>query len=146
MKTNNYFKFGLLLEGIILMGMGCYFIFFRPPLLPEDYRYIGTSNIEINNHIPGLTFWLKKVFIVLGGYIVSAGSLMLYLGISQKKRTISSLIVILVSGLSSTGLMTAINFFIDSDFKWMLLAFTLPWTLSIASYFRSDTEASIKTF
>lgn len=127
------------------MGIGFYFIFLRPPLLPEDYSYIGTSE-AINNDIPGLVVWLRKVFIVLGGYIFSAGLLMpsLEMNNGQEKRTPSLFIVILVTGLSSIGLMTIINFIIDSDFKWLLLVLALPWPFSLASYFHSEAEISIK--
>jgi hypothetical protein len=44
------------------MAMGIYFIFFRPALLPEDLRYIGSSIGEIQKSISGLGAWLHKVF------------------------------------------------------------------------------------
>lgn len=37
-----------------------------------------------------------------------------------------------VSGLVSIGGMAVTNFAIDSDFKWLLLAFTLPWVVALA--------------
>lgn len=51
------------------MGIGIYFIFLRPPLLPEDARYMDTTLAEIQAAAPGLVRWLQKVFWVLGGYI-----------------------------------------------------------------------------
>jgi hypothetical protein len=131
------FRFGMLTQGIILIGMGCYFVFLRPALLPEDFNYIGTSEIEINNNLPGLTHWLQKVFVVLGGYIAASGSLMLYFGIAKDyQRSIILFIIILISGLTSIVMMAAVNFVIHSDFKWLLLLFTTPWMFSILTYFR----------
>ena len=40
--------------------------------------------------------------------------------------------VVALSGLVSIGGMAVTNFAIDSDFKWLLLLFTLPWVLAIA--------------
>jgi hypothetical protein len=39
--------------------------------------------------------------------------------------------VIALSSLTSIGWMTIVNFMIDSDFKWLLLAFNLPWILAL---------------
>ena len=117
--------------------MGCYFVFFRPALLPEDLSYIGTSEVEVNRQLPGLTRWLHKVFIVLGGYIITAGSLMIYLGIAENNRNSAALnSATLISGLTSIVTMTVINFIIDSDFKWILLLLTTPWVFSLFTYFK----------
>jgi hypothetical protein len=139
--TNNYFRLGILTQGIILIGMGCYFIFFRPALLPEDLSYMNSSEPEINNHLPGLAHWLQKVFIVLGGYIGASGSLMLYFGIAKDyERSLLLFIIILISGLTSIAMMTAINFIIDSDFKWLLLLLTTPWIFTILTYLRPTSR------
>ena len=74
-QRQKYSKWALLVEGIILVGMGLYFIILRPPMLPEDFNYIHTNATTINDDLPGLLIWLKKVFIVLGGYIVASGML-----------------------------------------------------------------------
>src|SRR5689334_18858794 len=138
---NTFFRLGMLAQGIILIGMGCYFVFLRPVLLPEDLTYIGTSKLEIDNHLPGLTSWLQKVFIVLGGYIGASGSLMLYFGIAKDyQKSILLFIFILISGLTSVVMMAAINFIIDSDFKWLLLLFTTPWIFGILSFFKPNSS------
>jgi hypothetical protein len=138
MNPNNHFRIALLVQGFILIGMGGYFVFFRPALLPEDLDYIGTCEAEISKLIPGLTVWLKKVFIVLGGYILASGLLMFYLGIANKQTKGTTLyIVISLAGLSSIGMMTVVNFVIDSDFKWLLLIFTTPWIFCQFAYFRA---------
>ena len=41
------------------------------------------------------------------------------------------LAVIAVSGFASIGWMAITNFVIDSDFKWILLAFALPWVMAL---------------
>ena len=63
--------------GFIQVGMGLYFVFLRPSLLPEDTRYIGMSLEEIQVAVPGLLDWLEKVFWVMGGYILATGLLIL---------------------------------------------------------------------
>jgi hypothetical protein len=135
-QHQNFFNLSLLIESFILAGMGVYFIFIRAPLLPEDFSYIDTTATEITNSLPGLPIWLKKVFIVLGGYIFTTGLLICYIAISSgSERSIGLFITVFFSGLSSIGLMTAINFIIDSDFKVMVLLFTLPWIISLVAYF-----------
>jgi hypothetical protein len=57
----------LLLSGVILVGMGIYFIFVRPPLLPEDLRFIGSYQVELQMAYPQMSVWLSFVFRVLGG-------------------------------------------------------------------------------
>ena len=91
------------LAGFLLMGMGVYFIFLRPSLLPEDLRYM---NIALPN--------LKET--------------------SFHMRTRGVFTSVAIAGISSIGLMTGINFLIDSDFKWILLTFMLPWVIALTLY------------
>ena len=74
MKPQNFSSYVLALGGIILMGLGLYFIFIRPPLLPEGPRYMGTTLAEIQSTMPGLLIWLRRVFRVLGGSVCSHSS------------------------------------------------------------------------
>jgi uncharacterized protein (DUF983 family) len=37
----------------------------------------------------------------------------------------SAFVIVTIAGLTSIGLMTSVNFIINSDFKWMLFVFTL---------------------
>ncbi len=117
------------------MGIGLYFLFFRPPLLPEDARYMGTTLAEIQVSVPGLTRWLQKVFWVMGGYIFTTGLLTIYIAFSSfKTRTRGAFPVIAVAGLSSISGMTVINFIISSDFKWLLLVSVFPWVAALTLY------------
>ena len=78
-KLKPYSALFLTLEGFLLAGMGIYFVFLRPTLLPEDSKYIGLSLSAIQNNIPGLSVWLQKVFWVMGSYIFTTGLLTMYL-------------------------------------------------------------------
>ena len=125
----------LALAGVILMVVGFYFIFLRPPLLPEDLRYIGTTLSDTNNNIPDLSSWLKKVFWVMGSYIFTTGLLTAYIAVTSfRTRTRGALLVVTIAGFTSIGFMTFVNFIIGSDFKWTLLALTFPWAISLILY------------
>lgn len=122
----------LALGGVILMGMGFYFVFLRPPLLPEDIRFMGATIGQIQNTLPGLEAWLARVFGVLGGFMFATGLLTVYVAATAfRTGKHGVLAVIAVSGIASIGWMAITNFVIDSDFKWILLAFALPWVLAL---------------
>jgi hypothetical protein len=125
----------LTLGGVILIGLGLYFIFIRPAVLPEDPRFMGTTLEQIRSTFPGLLLWLPRVFWVLGGYMVSTGVLTCYLArTSFRSRTPGAAWVAALSGITSIGLMVVVNFLIASDFKWLLLAFTVPWIMALSLY------------
>ena len=133
MKRLPYSAAALALGGIILMGMGAYFVFVRPPLLPEDLRSMGTSLAAIQAAIPGLLVWLRRVFWVLGGYMFTTGLMTVYIALTSfRARASGATLVVAITGLTSIGWMVVVNFLLDSDFKWLLLAFSLPWFLAIA--------------
>ena len=121
--------------GLILMGMGAYFAFLRPPILPEDSRYIGVSLVRIQDSAPGMLPWLSRVFTVLGGYMFATGLLTAYVA-ATSFRTAKPVTtaVVAIAGLASIGWMAITNFQIDSDFKWVLLAFTLPWLIALLPF------------
>lgn len=125
----------LLIAGIILVGLGLYFIFIRPSLLSEDLSYMGSTFQNVTNNIPGLLNWLQKVFWVMGGYIFTTGLLTIFISLTSfRKQLPGTFTIVLLSGVSSIGLMSGVNFIIDSDFKWILLAFTLPWIIALTLY------------
>jgi hypothetical protein len=122
----------LFFGGFILVGLGAYFIFLRPPLLPEDPRYMGTSLEQLRATVPGLLLWLPRVFWVLGGYMLSTGLLTCYIAVTSFRQSApGAAAIVALAGLTSIGLMAGVNFLIDSDFKWLLLSFTAPWPLSL---------------
>jgi hypothetical protein len=129
----------LALHGLILIGLGLYFIFIRPPLLPEDPRFMGTSLIEIQSVIPGLLIWLRRVFWVLGGFMFAVGLLIACTAVTLFQNPSRGVrFVVALASLTSIGWMAVVNFLIDSDFKWMLLGFNLPW---VAALILSWTES-----
>ena len=77
-KLKPYSSSLLTLAGFLLAGIGIYFVFLRPPLLPKDSKYIDLSLSAIQNNIPGLSVWLQKVFWVKGCYIFTTGLLTIY--------------------------------------------------------------------
>jgi hypothetical protein len=64
--------------GLWLVGLGFYFVALRPPLLPEDPRFMGTTLAQIRTAVPGLESWLNKVFTVMGGFMAGAGVLTVF--------------------------------------------------------------------
>ena len=130
-----YSATALALGGGILVSLGLYFAFLRPPLLPEDLRSMGTSLALIEATVPGLLIWLQRVFRVMGGFMFAAGVLTFYVATSGfRKRERSAFLAVAVAGMSSIGLMAIVNFLIDSDFKWLLLGFALPWVCALVLY------------
>ena len=125
----------LAFAGLLLIGMGLYFLFLRPPLLPEDLRHMRTSLAEIEASLPGLLVWLRRVFWVMGGYMFTTGLLTVYVALTVfRARERGVVLVVALAGLTSIGWMAAVNFLIDSDFKWVILGFALLWPLALALY------------
>ena len=83
----------------------------------------------------GLQMWLRKVFWVMGCYIFTTGLLTIFIAFTSfRTRTRGAFGIVLISGFSSIVSMTVVNFIISSDFKWILLIFTLPWVISLILY------------
>jgi hypothetical protein len=121
--------------GIWLVGLGFYFAFLRPALLPEDPRFMGSSVAQIRGTLPGLENWLGHVFVVMGGFMAAAGVLTIYLAATaNSSRRQGGGIVLLLAGLAGVVTMSWINFAIDSNFKWVLLVPALLWLLGVGSY------------
>ncbi len=132
MRSRLIASVSLALGGLILMALGIYFGFLRPSLLAEDSRYMGASLAQIQSAVPGLQPWLARVFGVLGGYMFAFGLLTVYVAATGfRAGSPGANVIICVSGLASIGWMAITNFIIDSDFKWLLLAFTLPWLVAL---------------
>ena len=132
----------LALGGTILMALGLYFAFLRPPLLPEDPRFMGSSLAQVQEALPGLSLWLRRVFWVMGGYIFATGLLTVYLALTAfRSRARGAASVVAVSGLASIGLMVVVNFVIASDFRWLILSFALPWAVALALYWIERSDA-----
>ena len=135
LKLKPYSASMLTLAGFLLIAMGTYFVFLRPPLLPEDLHYVKTTLCVIQYSAPGLSAWLQKVFWVMGSYIFTTGLLTVFISFTSfRTRLRGSFSFVALAGIGSIGSMTVVNFIIDSDFKWILLTFTLPWSTALILY------------
>ena len=120
--------------GVLLVGLGAFFILFRPPLLPEDLRFLGRSGGEIDQFVPQLRKWLRRVFVVLGGHALTAGGLTIFVAATDvREGDITAVVVLALAGATSIGLMAVVNFAIRSDFRWALLAASGLWVAAIAA-------------
>ena len=123
--------------GVWLVGLGLYFIVLRPPLLPEDPRFMGTTLAQIRTAVPGLESWLQKVFTVMGGFMASAGVLTVFVAtVAMPQRLTGTSSTIALSGALTVALMSATNFALDSDFRWLLLVPALVWLAGLVLYLR----------
>lgn len=121
--------------GVWLVGLGLYFVVLRPPLLPEDLRFLGTTLAQTRAAVPGLEGWLEEVFTVMGGFMAGAGVLTVFIAIkAMPLRLQGTSWAIAFAGALTVGLMSATNFALDSDFKWLLLTPALIWLVSLALY------------
>jgi hypothetical protein len=122
----------LAIAGVALIFVGAYFILLRPPLLPEDVRYMALPSGALDVIRPRLEAWLTQVFRVMGGYVLATGILTVTLAVTSfRAHQQSAAIGALIGGTSSIGLMAIINFLIASDFKWVLLGIALLWAGSL---------------
>lgn len=125
----------LIIAGFALIGVGVYFIFLRPPLLPEDVRYLALPASQLDILRPRLELWLTHVFRVMGGHVLATGVLAITLAATAfRTRQKGAAIGVLIGGAASIGWMAAVNFLIDSDFKWVLLGMALLWACSLVLY------------
>ena len=127
--------------GVWLVGLGLYFILLRPPLLPEDLRYMNVDASAVQAAVPGLAGWLDKVFTVMGGFIIGTG--ILTLGLARILLTPGSQalrLTLALAGVSTVGLMSAVNFALHSDYRWLLLAPAMLWAVGWALWASGRTD------
>ena len=125
----------LAVSGIALVGMGLYFIVLRPALLPEDVRYMGLSVGQFDIVGPRLEVWLAQVFRVLGGYVLATGVLTITLAATSfRAHHWGAAIGAMIGCAASIGLMAAVNFAINSDFKWVIFSMALLWAYSLGLF------------
>lgn len=131
------FKVIFIVCGIWLIGLGSYFVFLRPALLPEDLRYVGVTVREIQSAAPRIADWLHRVFTVMGGFMMGAGALLIAVmtnGSQMRKRL--TLIILTLAGVFTVGTMSLTNFQLDSDFRWPLVIPCLLWVVGLVLYQR----------
>ena len=122
--------------GVWLVALGLYFIVLRPPLLPEDTRFMGSSLEQVRAALPGLEGWLQRVFTVMGGFIAGTGVLTLFVAWVAMPSGLKGVSwAIALTGALTVALMSAINFDLQSDFKWLLLVPPLVWLGGLVLHF-----------
>ena len=118
--------------GTTLVGIGGFFVLARPPLLPEDARFMGATIEQISGAVPRLGTWLRHVFWVLGGYIATTGLMVVYVAnTGLRSGSLGALALLAIAGVTSIGWMSVVNFMIRSDFRWALICLDLVWALGI---------------
>lgn len=112
-------------------------------MLPEDIRYMGLSAAQLGAVRPRLEAWLSHVFLVMGGYVLATGVLIVTLAATSfRTHHWAAGIGALIGGAASIGWMAVINFIIDSDFKWSLLVMALLWAASLAVFWFENRRQS----
>lgn len=123
--------------GIALLGIGIYFVFVRPAFLPEDVRYAGASLKQLQAVAPNISEWLRWVFWVLGGYITATGLFAIYFAkTSFQYRSKGAGALATLAGVTSVGIMAAVNIIIHSDFELPLVGLAALWALALVLYRR----------
>ena len=121
--------------GVWMIGLGLYFALLRPPLLPEDPRFMGATLAQIHAAVPGLARWLTHVFVVMGGFMAACGVLTTFLAVTAVPMRLKGTgPTLLLAGTASVLTMSWINFAIDSDFKWLLVLPALLWLGGMVAY------------
>lgn len=129
--------------GLWMVLLGVYFVVLRPALLPEDPRFMGTSAEALRAAAPGLESWLGHVFNVMGGFMVAGGTMTILVAwrfLAQRASGTSSALA--VAGASGVALMSATNFLLHSDFRWLLLVPVLLWLAGLVCYLREDAPGT----
>ena len=131
--------------GATLVVTGLYFILVRPPLLPEDVRYLALPAAQIDAVRPRLELWLGHVFKVMGGYVLATGVLTVTLAATSfRAHHLGAAVGALIGGVASIGLMAYVNFAINSDFKWVLFCMALLWACSLILFWIENRAERVR--
>jgi hypothetical protein len=123
--------------GVLLIGIGAYFVVGRPPFLPEDARYAGATLKDLQTVAPKLGEWLGLVFWVLGGFIAGTGILTVYVSVTAFRfRTPGAGALVALAGIASLGSMAVVNVLIDSAFTLPLVALAALWASAVVLHGR----------
>jgi hypothetical protein len=120
--------------GLYQIGLGFYFILWRPSFLPEDLRFMGSSAAAIRAAAPGSEACLQWVFAVMGGQMIGVGMLAFLAARRQKHgmgASHSETFFLASAAVSTAVLMSGVNFAIGSDLRWLLLAPVALWILAL---------------
>ena len=103
----------------------------RPAFLPEDLRFIGADAAALQA-APGVTSWLRLVFVVLGGYAFTSGLFTASIALTAiRSGRRLPMLLIACAGLTSLGVMVAVNFVLRSDFRYLLAGVGVLWAIAV---------------
>ena len=103
-------------------------------LMPNP-RCMGTTLEHIRISVPGLQAWLQKVFTAIGGFMVAAGVLTVFVATASiPLRLKGTAWIVGTAGALTASLMSASNFALHSDFRWLLLLPALVWLAGLVAY------------
>lgn len=118
------------------IGLGAYFVAFRPPFLPEDLRFVGANAPGFVAEPLRLERWLDLVFLVLGGQMAALGMLLAVVALRLSRQESADRREVILLGLAgglSVAVMCAVNFALRSDSRWVLVFPVLVWSGGLAS-------------
>ena len=121
--------------GVYQTVVGLYFMALRPALLPEDVRFLAIGLASLKTGAPRLETWLHLVFVVLGGQMAAVGALVVGSALQifhAQVRNRRELVWLGAAGLLSVGTMAGVNFALQSDFRWLLIAPGVAWSVGLA--------------
>ena len=100
---------------------------------------MGATLEQLRAAAPGLEGWLRIVFTVMGGYMVGTGVLTLFVArVAMPRRLTGTAGALVLAGLSTVVLMSAMNFVLHSDFRWVLVVPAVIWVAGITTYLSGD--------
>lgn len=121
------------------MAIGGYFVVLRPAFLPEDLRFIGPDAAAVWA-APGLRSWLRLVFVVLGAYAFTSGLFTTHIALTAIRSGRRLPVLLITSaGLTSLGVMVAVNFVLRSDFRYLLTGVGALWAMGVFLEWRMRT-------
>lgn len=110
----------LIALGGLTILLAVYFLAVRPPLLPEDLRYIATDAQAIS---PAMRDWLSVVFHTWGGFIAGYGVMLAGTGLFLRSRRSGWLVGgTVLSLLIAFGRFLYSNIILGSDYLWFIAA------------------------
>jgi hypothetical protein len=108
----------LLILGVLTIGTGGYFLFVRPPLLPEDIRATGVASELLP---PAMLYWLRIVFQTLGGFVAGFGICIVAVSVHIMTQRRGVLEWGMALGLLvAFGRFLASNIILRSDYLWFI--------------------------
>ncbi len=108
----------LFVLGSVTFGIGTYFYFFRPAMLPEDARRTGMDPRLLE---PALADWLRIVFRTWGAFLLAFGVSLL--SVASYMLTLRSALLtwgVVLAVLMGFGQFLVSNLVIQSDYVWLI--------------------------